>query len=81
MKHIKHHHMSAKQQHRHVAKLQRKWASDASRDEKYNRGRAKQERKAGNSVLARGYSKEAKADHMWAGRRRGIANKEAKKGK
>ena len=49
-------------QHRHLAALQQRWDTDALKDFRYNMNRARQERHAGNRVLARGYTHEAILD-------------------
>ena len=55
-------HMTPEQQHAHLAALQKRWRTDARKDENYNAHRAEVNLAAGNRVLAGGYSREAKLD-------------------
>jgi hypothetical protein len=68
--------MDVRNQHHHIAALQRHWAALAARDAIYNKKRAEMERKAGNLTLARGYSQEARWDLWWRDRRLRIAKRE-----
>jgi hypothetical protein len=72
--------MSKKSQYKAAAKEERKWAADASRDEKYLRKRAKKLRHQGKTILARRYEKEASIAGRWAGKREKEADKLAEKG-
>jgi hypothetical protein len=72
--------MNARDQHRHIGKLQKGWATDAFKDMKYNANRARIERKRGNFVLANAYDREARWDKWWGNRRMKIVRGEDKKG-
>lgn len=69
-------HKKYQKEHRRIATLEMRWAADAHRDEKYNLGRAMQERRAGNIVLSRGYAHEAAWDNFWWQRRVRLARHE-----
>ena len=73
--------MHVRNQHRHLATLQKRWSMQALRDEQYNQNRAVQERHAGNFVLARGYAQEAGWDLFWGKRRAGLVRREKRLGK
>ena len=72
--------MTAKRQHRQIARIERRDATLADREGAGNARNAKRNRKKGNIILARQQSTEATWDHQWATKRRRIANKNAKKG-
>jgi hypothetical protein len=73
--------INLRNQHKHLATLQKKWKADAMRDAKYNLDRATQERRAGNVVLARGYMHEYNWDMKFGGMRGKIVNREERLGK
>jgi len=70
--------MNTRDQHAHIATLQKHWRADALRDRRYNLNRARIERRKGNRVLAAGYMKEASWDQWWANRRGRIAKQQEK---
>lgn len=70
--------MTPREQHLHIAKLQRQWAAMAERDRKYNLTRAREEKKVGNFILARAYRDEADRCEWWRAHRTGIAMKHEK---
>ena len=73
--------MTPRDQHLHIAKLQRQWAAMAERDRKYNLKRAKEEKKAGNLILSRAYADEADRCEWWRAHRLKIAMKHEKMAK
>lgn len=73
--------MNARDQHRHVATLQKGWRADAMVDRRYNLNRARIEQRKGNRVLARAYRREAGWCLFWGNRRGAIARKETRMGK
>jgi hypothetical protein len=80
MKHMKHHRMSSKQQHKQIARTERRDAMLANKEGKGNLRAARRNRKKGNKILAKQQTLEAKWDFAWGRKRNRIANKEAKKG-
>ncbi|MDD2246348.1 MAG: hypothetical protein PHC39_04620 [Proteiniphilum sp.] len=73
--------MDARDQHRHIATLQKRWGTDARKDYYYNLNRAKIEEQKGNTILASAYLQEARWDLFWYHRRMGIVNRNTDLGK
>jgi hypothetical protein len=73
--------MDVRNQHRHIATLQKHWQGNAMADAQYNLNRANEERRAGNVVLARGYMHEYNWDVKFGGLRGKIVKREERLGK
>jgi hypothetical protein len=67
--------MSAADQHRHVAELQREWAANALRDANYNKKQSELFKSKKKFILAKMYQQEYEWSIFWYNRRIRIAEK------